>query len=394
MTLVANIINIAKRLTPWQKNIEVFSNDVDNAYPERVDRLINNSVTAKSAAGIMIQYLIGKGYGPAVDNLIVNESKQLRLVDFADDIADDIVKQRGVFIHVNYNANFDIADCCVLPFDYCRIGKRDSNAYNGKIAVCDDWKKAKVDTVQLFDVYNPKQAVIEKQVEAAGGWPKYKGQIMFINMDSKLIYPLSRIDAVMNDCDSEAQSAVYKNRTLRRGFFGRTLVVTRPLVSGISETVWDDEAEKEVRNPEYSKAESEQERFKKTIESFIGAEDAGGVLHIMMDNPQDDLDKTIVFKDIQSNIDDKIFSYTETSVRENILIAFNNLPAGLVKTDNTLFGNSGEAIKEMKRTYWENTSKERSLVTALVNALLLKSEKYKEVKVEPIKLIDDAATNI
>jgi len=379
------LIDIFKRLTPWTKGFDVYSNDVDNAYPERMDRLINNSVTAKSAANIMVQYLIGKGYGPDVDSIIVNKDKSLKLVDFADDIADDIVKQRGVFIHVNYNALYQISDMSVLPFEWCRVGKKDSTDYSGKIAINKDWtNKAKKNDIQLIDVFNDRKSVIDAQVEKAGGWEHYKGQVLFVNQDSKLIYPLSRVDSVADDCDSEAQSAIYKNRLLRKGFFGNTLVVTRPLVGdGV-----------EPGTKAYMDAEGERTAFQKAIKESLGAENTGGVLCLEMDFAGEKLEDAILIKQIESKIDDKLFSYTESSVRENILVAFNNLPVGLMKTnDSALFGNSGEAIREMKLTYWENTTKERNLLTAILTSLLSKMQDYQNLNLQPLKLIEDAATN-
>jgi hypothetical protein len=376
------LIDVWKRLTPWSKSADIFANDTDNAYPERMDRLINNSVTAKSAAAIMVQYLIGKGYGEKNDNVVVNKNKNLKLIDFADDVADDIVKQRGVFIHVNWNALYKVSDFSVLPYEWCRIGKTDSNDYAGKIAVCKEWLNAKRSGIQLIDVFNPRKKIIDAQVEKAGGWENYKGQVLFINMDTKLIYPLSRIDSVADDCDSEAQAATYKNRLLRKGFFGNTLVVTRPLVGeGLNGKALID-------------AENEREEFQRAIKESLGAENTGGVLCLEMDFAGEKLDDAILIKQIESKIDDELFSYTEGSVRENILVAFNNLPSGLIKTNDTsLFGNSGEAIREMKRMYWENTSKERALLTTIINQLLEKSQDYGSLKVEPLKLIDDAALN-
>ena len=378
------LIEVWKRLTPWNKSADVYANDTDNAYPERMDRLINNSVTAKSAATIMVQYLIGKGYGTDVDNLIINKEQSLKLIDFADDLADDLVKQRGVFIHVNWNALYQISDFSVIPFEWCRIGKTDSNDYSGKIAVCKEWLKPKKADIQLIDVFNPRKKVIDAQVEKAGGWEHYKGQILFVNMDTKLLYPLSRIDSVAEDCDSEAQASIYKNRLLRKGFFGNTLVVTRPLVGdGL-----------EPGSTALLDAESERERFQHAIKDSLGAQNTGGVLCLEMDFAGEKLEDAILIKQIESKIDDKLFNYTETSVRENILVAFNNLPAGLIKTNEaSLFGNSGEAIREMKRTYWENTTKERCLLTAVINGLLERSQDYSTLKIEPLKLINDAETN-
>jgi len=375
------LIDVWKRLTPWSKSADVYANDTDNTYPERMDRLVNNSVTAKSAAAIMVQYLIGKGYGTDADSIIINKEKNLKLIDFADDVADDLVKQRGVFIHINWNALYQIANCSVVPYEWCRIGKKDSNDYAGKIAISKEWLKPKRSEIELVDVYNPRKAVIDAQVEKAGGWEHYKGQILFINMDTKLIYPLSRIDSVSEDCDSEAQASIYKNKLLRKGFFGNTLVVTRPLVGeGL-----------EPGSTALTEAESERERFQQAIKDSLGAQNTGGVLCLEMDFAGEKLDDAILIKQIESKIDDKLFNYTETSVRENILVAFNNLPAGLIKTNEaSLFGNSGEAIREMKRTYWENTSKERSLLTAVINQLLQRSQDYASLIVQPLKLIDDA----
>lgn len=378
------LIDVWKRLTPWSKNADVYANDTDNAYPERMDRLINNSVTAKSAANIMLQYLIGKGYGEENDSLIINKEKSLKLIDFADDVADDIVKQRGVFIHVNWNALYQISDFSVIPYEWCRIGKADSNDYAGKIAVSKEWLNPKRSDIQLIDVFNPRKKVIDAQVNKAGGWEHYKGQVLFVNMDTKLRYPLSRIDSVADDCDSEAQAAVYKNRLLRKGFFGNTLVVTRPLV----------EEGLEPGSKALIDAESERDRFQQAIKDSLGAENTGGVLCLEMDFAGEKLDDAILIKQIESKIDDELFEYTESSVRENILVAFNNLPAGLIKTNETsLFGNSGEAIREMKRTYWENTTKERNILTSVINQLLEWSQDFSNVKVEPLKLTDDASIN-
>ena len=154
------LIEVWKRLTPWNKSADVYSNDVDNAYPERMDRLINNSVTAKSAAAIMVQYLIGKGFGSENDSIVINKEKNLKLIDFADDVADDLVKQRGVFIHVNWNALYQISDFSVIPYEWCRIGKMDSNEYAGKVAVCKGWLKPKKSDIQLIDVFNPAKKLL------------------------------------------------------------------------------------------------------------------------------------------------------------------------------------------------------------------------------------------
>ena len=363
MKIRTSFFEIIRRLIPYDKKLEFYKNDVDNLYTERMESYKNNSVTATMAANIMTQYLVGKGFVGFNNVKIGGEN----LIEITNDIAESIVNNRGVFVHVNYDGNLDVSDFKVIPFSYCRLGEKDSKDYNGKILVNKDWSaKVEEENISVIDVYNEDKTVIKAQVEAAGGIENYKGQILFFNMDRKFFYPLSRINSVYNDCDSEAQASIYKNELLRRGFFGKTLVVTRPL---IDEDLYEDTSTDGKRI--LHEAESEREEFKNTIKEFIGSEGAGGALHLELDYSGDNLEDGIMFKNIESNIDDKLFEFTENSVVNNILMAYNNLPKALVKSpDSALLGNSGEALRVAKETYQENTTTEREIVEKIINKLV------------------------
>ena len=79
MGLKTTLIEIYKKLTTYDKRIGIITNGVDNLYPERVDRFINNSVTAKTCAKIMATYIAGKGFGEVNDNIIVNSKEKTTL---------------------------------------------------------------------------------------------------------------------------------------------------------------------------------------------------------------------------------------------------------------------------------------------------------------------------
>ena len=369
-TARVEFLDIFKRLIKWDKKLEIYKNGLDNAYPERVDRLINNSVTSKMSLAILTQYIIGKGFG-ASDDIIINKTTGQKLYDFAEDIADSVSEFRGVAIHFSYNLNYKPVNPRVVPFENIRIGEKDSKKYNGKILVSDEWTEPKVENIKIIDVFNANEKVIKAQIEKAGSIDKYKGQILYINYDKNYYYPLSRIDSVMNDCDSEAQSSIYKNQLLRKGFFGKTLVVTRPLTDNTVPEFLVNGTGDRIPNREYRTMMDEAETTKKTIESFLGAENAGGAMLMEMDWAGDSLDEAIKINQIESKLDDKMFSYTEESVSKNILMAFENLPVQLVKSpESALLGNSGESLKEAKRLYWENTEKERTKFTNILNDVL------------------------
>tara|TARA_R110002020_G_scaffold98221_2_gene233946 strand:- start:467 stop:1657 length:1191 start_codon:yes stop_codon:yes gene_type:complete len=365
----STLLDVYKKLTNYDKSLGVIANGIDNHYPERADRFINNSVTAKTCAKIMATYLAGKGFGEA-DTIIVDRKSKTTLQKFTSNIARSLSKQRGVFIHVGYNANYKPSSYKVLPYTHCRLGKKDDLQYNGKIGVSDKWEESKLkkEDISFLNVFNPKEEVVRGQIEAIKGETLidkvkgYKGQILYVNLEDEYIYALSQIDAVMNDCDSEAQASVYKNRSLRKGFFGKQLVVTRPLAGSLEDYPTPEE---------YNLAQSERENFKDTIKDFIGAENTGDVLNIELEfQDNEKLDDVILFKDISSNVDDKIFEYTERSVFNNILMSFNSIPPALVRPENSVFSASGESIYAMQIVYQDNTIEERKELEQLIIYLM------------------------
>lgn len=363
------LVEFFKKAVKWDKKLAIYTNGIDNAYPEKSGRLINNSVTAKMSSEIMTQFLIGRGYGQAIDAFVINKEHAINVADFATEVANEITEHRGVFIHVDYEVDESgkstPVDPKVIPFDWCRIGMKDDGGYNGKIYVNMDWRDTK-SRAKAVDVYNENEAVIDAQISKAGSVGKYKGQIFYYNSDPRFHYPVSRVDSVMDDCDSEFQAALYKNQLLRKGFFGKTLIVSRPLIDDDIEEYLG-EGEDKKYNPEYGAQVTEATEVREEIEKFIGADNAGGAMFMEMEFAGDKLEDALFFKNIEANIKPELFAGTEKSIRANILMAFNNLPVGLVMSSESLFGNSGESLKEMKKQYWENTTKERKKVEQIVS---------------------------
>lgn len=383
------IIDVHQKDVKYDGKKGIYLNGHDNAYPDLTDRLINNSVTAKTCSNIMLQFLIGRGFGDS-DTSIVNKESGKTLIEFAKELGIDIVNHRGFFIHVNYTVDskgvFHKINPSVIPFSFGRVGEKDDKEYNGKILISSDFEDKKK-AVKVYDTYNNKQSVIRAQVEKAGGIKEYKGQVLYYNADHKYYYPLSRIESVMDDCDSEYQSSIYKNRILRKGFFGKTIIKTRPLIdSNIEEFITNKEG-RQVSNPEYISEESETAEFINTIEEFVGAENAGGAMVVEVDYEGDNIDDAMKVENIKSELQPALFDSVEKSTRENILIAFNNLPIGLVKASDGLFSSSAEAIVEMKNTYWENTFNERTLLENTLSEII--SDKDKEISFKARPLVEE-----
>lgn len=359
--LASSFIKLFNKVTTFDKRAGIHNNGIDNNYPELVESRVANSVTALRCKNLMAGYISGKGFGDPHNKLIVNKKKQTTLLQLVQDFADSISEHGGAYIHMNKDLNNDIKSLEVLPFSHCRVGKKDDDEYNGKIVVCTDWSdNKKVKTAREVDVYNPSLKVLEAQVAEAGSINKHNGQILYFKF-GKYTYPLSPLHPCLDDAESEQLSSIFKNTSLKKGFFGKTLVVTKPLIDPLLEK--DDE--------DYESQRNAKEDFKKTIQDFIGAENSDGVLHLELEFSSDKLEDEIMFKNIESNIDDKLFAHTENSVKDNIRMCFNNVPAPLIQSqDGALFGSSGDAIKAMKIFYQDQTNDERMITEQIIASLM------------------------
>lgn len=394
LTSYIKLVELAKRLVQFDKSLGFIQNGVDNNYPERIERVINNSATAKPAAKLFKKYVAGRGYGDDANRFLVDPSRDTNLFRFLNDFCMSYAYQNGVFVHVNYNAAFRITSARVIPFGHCRLGKKDDADWSGKILVSDKFSTGEVkkDDLVAIDQFNPMPEVIASQIANAGSIGKYRGQILFFNPD-KFDYPLAHIDNVVNDADSEYQASVYKNTLLRRGFFGKTLVVTKPLEGSHVENI--PEAERSAEHKHILKRRNDQrDELRETIETFIGADGAGDALHLEMAFEGDDISKEILFKNIESNIDDKLFEYTESSVKNNIRKAFANIPPGLLDAvDNSFFSQSGEQLEQMKIFFQEQTEDDRLLVNHQIERIMSRFQGFSApedgMMIEPLIEIEE-----
>ena len=364
--LASAFLELFSRTSNFEKRTGIHNNGIENNYPELVVSRIENSVTATRCKNTMATFLSGKGFGDELNKIIVNKFKDISLLQLTQDIADSLSEHGGVYIQINYNGEFEHSSFEVLPFTDCRLGKIDDDNHTAKVLVCKDWSDNKlVKKARKVDVYNPNKKVVATQVEEAKSIKKYNGQILYFKF-GKYTYPLAPIHPCLDDADSEKQASIYKNTSLRKGFFGKTLVVTRPLV----EPTLDPDSDVEQDREDYRKQLDARETFRKTIQQFVGAENVDGVMHMEIEFETDKLEESIMFKNIESNINDKLFAHTESTVSDNICMAYGVPPMLVRNTDSALFSASGESIREMKKFYQNQTNDERMAVEQIVGKLM------------------------
>jgi hypothetical protein len=355
------VSDIADRnITLYDKSLGIIRNGEDNIYPTRTERIINSSVTAKSAASMYGKFIMGAGFTVDMEDYTIGRTKNRKLTPnkLLQAIANEIKNHAACFIHVNYNANFKISTVAVIPYSYCRFGEEDNDNYSGKIVVYNNWDKRysqKFDKTKFksLDVFNSNPAVVKYQVEKAGGFDKYLGQIYYLTLDSSSTYPLSPIDVAMEDAESEYNFAVFRNRTIKKGFFISTILRHSPF-----------------------KDDKEEEKFKEKIKEFQGAENAETIMMLEDEFTSDNKDGNLRIDKLAVDYNDKIFEFSTTTAANNIRKCYKNIPVVLIDYEQGKLGNtSGESFIAAQKFYNSMTEEERLSVEMAMKEIF---SSYKE----------------
>lgn len=322
----------------------------DNAFPSSTEAIIDASPTASACVAKVAKAIYGGGFGDS-GKLIVNKSGQ-SLNEVLRLLAKEYTKYGNGFLHVGYNGELKINSLRVLSAKDIRIGKSDDMNYAGKFVQYDNWDRSverKIDKKEwkYVDRFNPKEAVVRAQIEAAGGISQYKGQILHLSKDSLLWYALPDLFPALRDAELEARSQQFRSRGATTGFLNTRLLVVKPFST-----------------------EEERNEFKKTLKNLQGSENSGDVLVLESATATGNLQEDIKLEDLSSQFDDELFQYSDTQAKKNIALAL-GVPLGLVDmTDSGLFGSSGELLKSMMNILRESREEERLQIEETINGIM------------------------
>lgn len=342
------------------------ANGEGNDYPTKIELLVGGSATAKACAGVIADFIYGKGFSLEAEaratakergerfkkeSLYINDRRETPN-DLLKKVARSLSYHRGVFLQINYNQFFQKTSVQVLPYGCCRLGVKDSNNYRGKVLYYNNWDKLQdkkeIDkNVSVIDLYDPRPEVIQEQVNKAGGWDNYKGQVFFLNLDRNDSYPLAWADTVLLDCESEMLSSKYTRNGFKKGFFGTYAFVTSPF-----------------------KSEADKEEFQEHLRRSIGVEAEQSVFHFQLEMSGDKLEDQVLVKPIESNVKADLFEYADRKTANNIRKTYGNVPPVLIDFVEGKLGNtSGESLKEARVFMQEQMQEERQDVQEMFEEL-------------------------
>jgi hypothetical protein len=358
--MISGSTNISNNKPSFDKRKEIFNYGEDNNYPNEVKSVIDNSVSASACVALIKKFIKGKG---VEFDFFVNKDNH-SVNDLISKVSEDIGYFNGFALHIGYNELGLISSIKHIPFNWVRWGKDDVNGYKSKLKLSKNWHDKK-EPISEFNVYNPDVAL--NQILNVG-ITEFKGQIFYSELESE-IYPMSLVHPAINDADSEFKSSKFKNNLLNKGFLNNLIVVTKKFES-----------------------QRQKEAFQSNFKSQLGVDGQGVFNHIEADLNSDELDKEIFFKEVNTNVNDKLFEYTDRKASENVIKAF-GVPPALIDTSNSsgIFGNSGELIKQMRIFLQEKTEHYRMYIEKVFNDFYKNSssEQMRSTDFEIQKLIEE-----
>lgn len=353
----ATVSKIDKRITVVANKVPgIDSYDIDNNYPVRVRDIADNSGMGSSCLDIYKSFLYGNGFEEVEFAKAPINRRGLTPDQLLNLNIDDFAYTGGFAIHVNYNALYEKSEINYHPVSTIRFTNKDSKHF-GKYAVYKDWGIRNIDEkfISFIDTYDPRPEVVSKQVEAAGGFNYYKGQILYVS-NRYLQYPKAIYDAVLEDMQTDSKSKTYKYRNVTNNFLASHMLVT-------TKTEGNDPEGEQANNGVPRRRARETNALVDTLTDFQGGENAGQIMHVEKETP----DQLFELVKIDQQNGDRTFEFTEGSVQDNIRKRF-IMPSILLQQQAQGIGETNEFINA--HNYYNRITK---------NPRLMLEEAYRKV---------------
>lgn len=323
----ATVTQVYKRISITPSRTDgILNYDIDNAYPQRIIDIVNNSGMASTCVKMKIRFLMGGGFADSNFSKQKVNSRGLTADKLLRKVCTNMSYLPLLAFQINYNALFQKTEINYIPFSHVRLTDIENKEHPDMVALYDDWERVKKsridkDKIDYVHFYNPDPIVIQEQVDDAGGWDKYKGQVFFYAPNG-VEYPLSDFDSVLEDMQTDSKTKSFKFRNITTNFMASHILIT-------------DKIENDGMN------EATEGQFLDSLEQFQGADDALRMLHIERQPGSDP--NSIELKKVDIQNVENLYQYTESSVKDNIILSFLQPKVLLFPTPGKL-GTSSEII--------------------------------------------------
>lgn len=311
-----------------------------NDYPQRVMEIVEQSITGQGCLDIYQKFVYGRGFTIVDFGKAVCNSRGETFDYVLGECAKDYAMFGGFALHINYNALGEGVSLCHFPFECLRLeALTEDKKIARKVAYHPDWGKRntklrpfKVEDIEWFNLFDNRKEVILREVEEAGGWNGYKGQILYFSNAGKAVYPTPIYSASLTDMSSEEGLS---NITLRNARFNF-------LPSGMF-----------IDKDNTANSDEQQAVKRKELNEFQGDTNAGKMLYINLLNGEEAPE----FRSFVGENYDQAFRNSEERVPLRIGRAFHQPP--VLRADDSANGFDTQRIKQAYNFYNSLTESER-----------------------------------
>ena len=313
-----------------------------NDYPQQVLEVVQASNTGRTCVGVYSKFMFGQGFlDDRLYGVAVNGGGQTA-DDLLDQVVSDLAHFGGFAIHINWSVSHKILSLQHVPLETIRFSPLTESGSFTHYVVHPDWGKRAQNRRHLrpadadfIDRFNPDPAVIDLQVEAAGGWSTYNGQIYYYSNMGPGSYPLPVFDAALTDMNTEEGTSNVSNRTVRHNFLPAGMLVD---YSNVDET------------------EEQESATEADLLDYQGDENASKLMYVQCRNKEE---KPEFIPFTSANFASQ-FNTIEKSVQTNIGKSFNQPPILRAETVSANFG--ADIMRQAYNYYNSVTGRERILL--------------------------------
>lgn len=281
-------------------------------YFSQMDNAIRNSPTASMAVLMFKKYCVLPNIKPS-------------FAPSFEKVKDEKIKYGFFTLWVEYDIDLNVKATHFRQSKNYRVKCKDdlgnaSQYYN-------------VNTKAVFPAFNKDKTVLRAQIEKAGGFDKFTGQIYQYNTTTAN-YEYSVFFPVFKWMEIEADTPTFITASADNALFGNNIFVMKKAAETSAGEGGDGQP----------KVVSNTDRVVGALREAKSVKNSG-TNHVLTVNTEDDIDKVFMKVPIGNDIDIDKFNSVDDKAGKKICTAAYCFPQILANPSEGLFGNSGEAYK-------------------------------------------------
>lgn len=317
--------------TPTWERLGIQAYGSDNLYPQHIMGIVAASGTATLCLNRYHKFV--EGFGFQDEALAAMEvARETTLDDILHAASRDLCLFGGFAIHADFDAMGNVAALHHVPFENCRKAEADDSGYVSEICVHPDWSdrlyrkgrrvEVKNTNIKRYPVFNPDPAIVQAQIEAAGGIGNYRGQILYVSMDGQS-YPIPIYDAAVTEISTDEGLGNVKYRNVRNNFLVAAMVIAKKGAPDIND---------------HGDKEDDSGVLMEDLAQFQGDTRLGQLMYAEVENMED----APIVKEFPAHNFDKDFTATDQSTVERIYAQFHQEAFYALRTGKTGFSTENE----------------------------------------------------